>query len=248
MRNYFAALLFLFVSALHAQDVLVKVDSSRIQVKVITVTDKVITYKSYSNQDGPVYEISRRYVARIQYENGTVERYGKTVSEELRDPRNNSISLTTTDLISGVITLNYEHTFFGKLGVRVTGSTGIMGLSGKRPMSYTNSYYYNRYKIFSAGLDIHYTYFQGRNISLYTGALVEFGQSRKSYYYWDFPPYGPIGPENYYFGGITNGIKIQTGSPLELDMFCTLGWRSGLSPYSYSDFGARFGLSLGYKF
>jgi hypothetical protein len=245
-------LLTLFVifctSILYAQDIIVQVDSTRIDAKVVTVGDKTITYKRHNSPDGPTYEISRRYVARIQYADGTVEVYGKTANEMFSSKEKNVISITTTDIIAGVATLNYERTFFGKVGVKATGSIGMLGLSGKRPDYYTSSYYYNRFKIFSVGIDVHYTYYHGKNISLYTGVMTEYGQVRNGNYFWDFPPYGPIGPQKYLFGGLTNGIKIHTGTPLELDMFCTLGWRNTSSPYAYSDYSARVGLSLGYKF
>jgi len=242
-------LLIVFCTTLvNAQDIIVKIDSSRIDAKVVTIDDKVITYKRYTSTDGPTYEISRRYVARVEYADGTIEVYGKTANEAFSSKDKNAVSITTTDIIAGVVTLNYERIFFGNLGVRATGSIGLMGLSGRKPDYYTNSYYYNRFKVFSTGLDIHYFYYHGRNISLYSGALIEYGLVRKGNYFWDFPPYGPPQPEDYYFGGITNGIKMHTGSPLELDMFCTLGWRQSVSQYAYSDFGARLGFSLGYKF
>lgn len=248
MKKLLTILLVFCATLINAQDVIIKVDSSRIDAKVITITDKTISYKRSNSPDGPTYEISRRYVARIQYADGSVEVYGKTANEEFSTRDKNSVSITTTDVIAGVITVNYERTFFGKLGVRAIGSIGMLGMTGKKPDYYTNSHYYNRFKIFSAGLDMHYTYYHGRNISVYSGALVEFGQVRKSNYFWDFPPYGSPGPESYYFGGITNGMKMHTGTPLELDMFCTVGWRQGTSPYNYNDFGARLGFSVGYSF
>ena len=60
-----------------AQDVIVKKDGSTIISKVTEIGSAEIKYKKWSNQDGPMYTISVSDVARINFENGTVESFVK---------------------------------------------------------------------------------------------------------------------------------------------------------------------------
>lgn len=253
MKNYLIIAFTLLTGLLCAQDTIVRIDSSRIVAKVLSVTDKIITYTRYKSPDGPKYETSRRTVARIIYADGTTEYFGKTINEEFVDKHKNIVSLTTTDLVTGVITANYERIVAGKVGLRFTFSMGVLGTSGKKPDYYTNSYYYNRYKLFSAGTDIHFYAYRGRYISYYAGALMEYGRVRTTDYYWDFPPYYPTSQiRDYFFGGLTNGMAIHATEHLQLDMYCSLGWRHMVGDIGYyggySDYAARLGFSLGYRF
>lgn len=56
-----------------AQDVIVKIDGSTIQSKVMEINGTEIRYKKWSNQDGPMYSINRSEVNSINYQNGEVE-------------------------------------------------------------------------------------------------------------------------------------------------------------------------------
>lgn len=56
-----------------AQDVIVKKDNSTILSKVVEINSTDIKYKKWSNQDGPMYSISRQEVKSINYQNGEVE-------------------------------------------------------------------------------------------------------------------------------------------------------------------------------
>lgn len=56
-----------------AQDVIVKKDGTTIQSKVMEINGNEIRYKKWSNQDGPMYTISRSEVNSINYQNGEVE-------------------------------------------------------------------------------------------------------------------------------------------------------------------------------
>lgn len=225
-----------------------KIDSSRIIARVVKVTDNKISYTRYSDPDGTVYETSRNHVARIAYADGTREEYGMTEVEKMDLRKPNIISVTTTDLVAGVVTLNYERLIGANIGVRVIGSMGMLGTTGALPDYYTSSYYYNRYKIFSAGTDIHCYVYKGAHLSYYLGALIEYGQVRRLNYWWEWgPPPAESSIADYYFGGLTNGVGINTRSNIQLDMFCSLGWRNNLNA-GYSDFAARFGFSAGYRF
>jgi hypothetical protein len=239
-----------FVCLLNAQDTIVRIDSTRVIADIVSISDKTISYKRYSSPEGPVYEISRRHVARIAYADGTHETYGRTANEQYISTKPNVISITTTDVVAGVITINYERMIGDRLGIRAIGSMGVLGTTGKSPNSYTSSYYYNRYKLFSAGLDIHYYAYRGRNVSYYAGALMEFGRVRRAPYYWDFPPFpGNLSTiQDYYFGGFANGLTFHASGNVDIDLYCSLGWRHMMSGNGWSDYAARFGFSVGYRF
>ncbi|MDR2971071.1 MAG: hypothetical protein LBU83_03995 [Bacteroidales bacterium] len=63
-----------------AQDVILKQDSSEINVKVIEITDQQIKYKEFDFQDGPIRNINISDVSMITYENGRKEVFNKQTS------------------------------------------------------------------------------------------------------------------------------------------------------------------------
>ena len=67
--------LFLIISSLKAQDLIVKTDGTIIKGKISEISDEAIKYKKADNLDGPVYSVSKSSVSAINYENGTVEKF-----------------------------------------------------------------------------------------------------------------------------------------------------------------------------
>jgi len=68
----FAILIFCAVFT-NAQDVIIKNDSTKIQSKVIELTETTIIYKKWYSQDGPLYNFARNEVNMIIYANGQKE-------------------------------------------------------------------------------------------------------------------------------------------------------------------------------
>ena len=66
-------LLLFFTAKLFCQDMLVKRDSSKIQVKLLEVRTNELKYKLFTYQDGPDIIISKKDVAYIIYSNGAKE-------------------------------------------------------------------------------------------------------------------------------------------------------------------------------
>ena len=64
-----------------AQDVIVKKDGSTIQSKGMEINETEIKYKKWSNQDGPLYSISRSEIMSISYENGEVEKFSENPND-----------------------------------------------------------------------------------------------------------------------------------------------------------------------
>lgn len=61
--------------ACQAQDTIVKVDKTRIESKIVEITDDVVRYKRFDFQDGPLYTIRKSEVFMIVYKNGRTESF-----------------------------------------------------------------------------------------------------------------------------------------------------------------------------
>ena len=75
MRNQilFITLFLLCYTTLFCQDLLIKKDSSRLEVKLLEVNPFSLKFKLYSNLNGPDYIIDKMEVALIIYQNGIQE-------------------------------------------------------------------------------------------------------------------------------------------------------------------------------
>lgn len=81
-RKYFLCLvvvLFCFGSGFaqtnRKQDVIIKRDNVKIEALILEVDDQVIKYKKYSDQQGPVFIVNKKDVAKIAYGNGETEQF-----------------------------------------------------------------------------------------------------------------------------------------------------------------------------
>lgn len=61
------------VSVASAQDVIIETSGTRTEARILTVNDAEITYKRFSNPNGPTYTKKIEKIARIEYENGDVD-------------------------------------------------------------------------------------------------------------------------------------------------------------------------------
>ena len=77
-----AVFLFGFAELALSQDVILKKDNTTILSKVLEINNSEIKYKKWSNQEGPTYSISRTEVAKINYENGEVESFSNSTSNQ----------------------------------------------------------------------------------------------------------------------------------------------------------------------
>ena len=58
-----------------AQDLIVRNDSTRVETRVIEITPEKISYKRFSNPDGPTYVLPVADIHYIRYANGEVDRF-----------------------------------------------------------------------------------------------------------------------------------------------------------------------------
>ncbi|MBP5474614.1 MAG: hypothetical protein J6X92_07655 [Bacteroidales bacterium] len=114
----------LFGCTLFAQDIITKKDGTDIQAKVIEVGPSQISYKTYSNINGPTYTMNLSDILMITYENGFREMYN--VNNE-----------TKSSLPQGVMTYN---SWSGKVSV------GGITLENEMLERYFTPENYNLYK------------------------------------------------------------------------------------------------------
>lgn len=75
-RSLVLSVICLFMSiAVHAQDIVVTVDSKSIKTKVLEINDQEIKYKDFENLEGPTYVMKRTEIHMIVYQNGKVENF-----------------------------------------------------------------------------------------------------------------------------------------------------------------------------
>lgn len=76
MKKISAIFLFLlYVTVSFAQDVIIETSGTRTEAKILTVNDEEISYKRFSNLNGPTYTKKIEKIARIEYENGDVDEF-----------------------------------------------------------------------------------------------------------------------------------------------------------------------------
>ncbi len=111
-----------------AQDVIVLVDASEIQAKVITVGTNEITYKRWESPNGPDYQILKKDVFFIRYKDGSKDVFNSRMLGSQEE--NTAVSLKGKNihniLLNGYLELGVPFTatavgpgFSGTIGVRL---------------------------------------------------------------------------------------------------------------------------------
>jgi len=78
MRAAFSYLILFFTTNLFCQDIIIKKDSTRIDVKLLEVSPAEIKYKLFNYQDGPDVIINKSDIAYVIYSNGVKEIISKS--------------------------------------------------------------------------------------------------------------------------------------------------------------------------
>ena len=72
-----------FLCSLAAQDIIYKMDDSKIAAKVLEITPDVIKYKKHDFLDGPIYNLPIAELHKIVYENGKTEIFRELPTPEI---------------------------------------------------------------------------------------------------------------------------------------------------------------------
>ncbi len=110
MRQHFInIILFSLLSSIgFCQDVIIKKDSTKIDAKILEISQTEIKYKIFNYQDGPLYIVSKNDIAYVIYSNGLVERIAepkKTSVEESFPLFNNDTSVNRSAVITPIISI-----------------------------------------------------------------------------------------------------------------------------------------------
>ena len=132
--------LILFISQLHAQDKIYKTKGPVIKAKIIEVGTDEIKYKLYDSPDGPVYVVDKSSLNRIEFANGTVEKY-KT---SYKDPANYEGQLTKAIKLNFLAPLlGYSQFSFEKSVSPLKSYELSVGIIGAGKNSEADTYYSN---------------------------------------------------------------------------------------------------------
>ena len=171
-KSIFTLLLLFFTATLFAQDKIYFKNGEIVDGDVKDITSKFITYRKKNNPDGPTYEISRRNVYMVEFENGVQEVFG-TESGKLFNQKKNIVSINYGDLALLRASVSYERLFFdGNFGLKVPFSVSLEG----------DSYGFNGTPLYQSGLDINYYPMGQSKLSYYTGIGGRIGELRRNTY------------------------------------------------------------------
>lgn len=73
--------LFVCAGTASAQDLIIFTDGNEIQAKILEISDTDVSYKSWTNQDGPLRKVATSKIFMIKYEDGSKETFS-TASEK----------------------------------------------------------------------------------------------------------------------------------------------------------------------
>ena len=117
LKKIIFSLLFFSYLSVSSQDVITKNDGSDIESIIKEITIDGVKYVKYSNQDGPLYTVTKFDVFRIKYSNGEIETFNN-------DLQSKSISSDLERKVSLIISNNESH--------RITYNTGkMLSISGQ---------------------------------------------------------------------------------------------------------------------
>lgn len=191
-----------------AQDIIVRTDSTRVEVRVLGVKTTAISYQQWHDPSSAITVISPHYVRYIRYNNGTRQDFAPTVPEQQGAPKeqksvnvgNNVVSMRPADLLFANATFTYERLFgaTGKVGVKVPFT---IKLSDERPATHYTWGYYQGNETFGTGLELNFYPGPRRRLRYFFGPAFQYGQFR----YYSGEKY----PGNFDFFGIAFGPAYQ---------------------------------------
>ena len=166
----------------NAQDIMVKLyGTSTIEekVKTISVYEKSIIYKEWNHLDGPTYEISRRNVHKIIYENGKIDYF--TDIPVVKAPKYRPIKLQSHITFSGTlggrmyglemdcgIGMNIRDYLYAGLNIGMGYMDGGMGIAKS-----VNAYYTNICDLyFPLGVNLKVYLLKDKKVIPYIGGIV----------------------------------------------------------------------------
>jgi hypothetical protein len=241
MKYLFFAFTFLIVSMSNAQDKLTLKTDEVIQAKIIRITKFKITYKKHSNVAGPEYEVDKKTVKNIEFENGDVESFVNSNSLPF-EVKKSIISFNYGDFLADRFSFSYERLFNdGKLGIKIP-----FGVTYQNPGDYSN----NR-MLYYSGLDLNFYPLGQRRLTYSVGFGSRIGVVN-DYYYPYYDPYF-----DYYYPTIkkrlaagfymNNGLTLHILENMSISGMFGLGLRDIEGP-NWAQFSAVGELNVSIRF
>lgn len=260
-----------FCTTAQAQDVIIKMNGTTIEAKVLEIDNKLISYNKYSNPTGPVYKIAKTDVEQIEYENGTVETFNtrKRVSASNNNAHygNNVLAIAPMQVNNGGVGIGISYE-------RILDKNAIISLYIPIRTSLRSEYSY-MYNTGNGGYEDIYTTFFMPGVKVYpTGAkgVVRYAIGANAAFMFDKQATNvyitdlngniignrPVMNDRFTFGlMVNNSLNINPTPHLYLGCELALGFKyyervSG--GYSYSGVGvdgdpmAQFAFNIGYRF
>ena len=252
-------LLFAFSLSSFSQDVLFFQDGSKEEVKVLEINSQEISYKKYTNLEGPAYVINRNEVVLINFANGEHELISpvKTLPMKKEKPftkdfTRNIIAFHLFDVVFGDIGLSYERILGdGNISIKVPVAFGFYGMNPyETPFEFNNLFYSG------FGLNF-YPGGQGR-VRYFVGPNLRMGVGRSSDYYYYYDEWGNYYYDEYYEETsfymkylVDNGITVMPTRNFSISAILSLGVRFVFDPPEYQNRvrpDAQFAINLGLRF
>ncbi|MDC0338171.1 hypothetical protein OAN33_01410 [Flavobacteriales bacterium] len=242
MKYSFLAFTFLIVSMSNAQDKLTFKTDEVIQAKIIRITKSKITYKKHSNVAGPEYEVDKKIVKTIAFENGDVESFVNSNSLPF-EVKKSIISFNYGDFLANRFSFSYERLLNdGKLGIKIP-----FGVSYDNPESYNN----NR-MLYYSGLDLKFYPLGQRRLTYSVGFGSRVGVVNDYYYpyydpYYDYYYYPEIKKRLAAGFYMNNGLTLHIVENMSISGMFGLGLRDIEGP-NWAQFSAVGELNVSVRF
>lgn len=189
-----------------AQDALITNNHDTLQVKILKITEKTVSYKLTTYEDGPTYELSNNRIGKIVYSNGEEYSFdnGNLQGAPIYDQYKNSVEFIASDLVLTRAGLAYSR-FFGKsFEVRIEGSVSLVTHNYNQIGSFANF----------GGVQFNYHPLSFRRLDYYVGVRGRLGNTLdyryEPYYYDNYEYFAPI-YSNRIIGtvGVINGLRVN---------------------------------------
>jgi hypothetical protein len=242
-----------------SQDMMFFQDGMKEEVKVLEINNDEISYKKFSNLEGPTYVIDRSEVVMVTFENGEHELIGpvKTIKMKKEKPftkdfTRNIIHFHIFDVVFGDFAMSYERIFGdGRVSIKVPVAFGFYGY---RP--YDTPFNFNNLFYSGAGVNFYPT---GQGVVRYfVGPNIRLGIGRSADYYYYYDEFGNYISDQYYEENsfymkyfVDNGIMIMPVRNLSISAIFSVGVRFVANPsnsYNHVQPDAQFAINLGLRF
>ncbi|WP_147320834.1 hypothetical protein [Hymenobacter lapidiphilus] len=176
-----------------AQDIIVCINDTRIEARVLAVKATAISYQHWTGPDSSITIISTDYVRYIRYHNGTQQNFASVVPKRLsvlkeRKPVNlgrNVVGIRPVDLLSINATLTYEHLFGSRrrVGLKVPLTLKLVHARAENYYSWvvyqSSSWgYYQSNKFFGTGLELNFYTGPPARFRYFFGPALQYGRFR----------------------------------------------------------------------